>query len=230
MFPHKEESTIMSTMQQIKASRESFRNGLALYAKGNYTESLKQFRRAVQLQEPAFGKYHKETIRSYLHQGKACLMLAEQDPKMTLKALQSFQRATRMANTSFSKTDKQNMWADIESCWYSVHPTTDMSLTGLTQIFAQEELGDKATKKGDYVKAIEHYAEALSLQDSLVGKDSLDGADIRYKLGSSLIKTKATPQAQRTLQQAYTCYVRTVGMNHPATMGCESKINAIVIS
>jgi len=245
MFPYKEES--MSTIQQIKSSRECFRRGQQLYKEGDYSDSLAQFRRAVQLQEVVFGKYHKETIRSYLEQGKAALKLAAaaagsddtNDDKnhLTLTALKSFQRATRMANVS-PALNRENMWKEIETCWYNVHPMdntsgTDMEKTSsspleiLSKIYASEELGDKAFKRHQYVKAIEHYCGALSLQDALVGEDSLDGADIRYKLGSALLKTSATPQAHETLQLAYKCYVDQVGTDHPATMGCISKIQTI---
>lgn len=222
-------------MQQIKLSRESFRNGQSLYNQGKYEESLAQFQRAVRLQEVVFGKYHKETIRSYFEQGKVALQLSDQcDTEMTMIAVQSFQRATRMANVSFPKASKESLWKEIETSWYDVHPWTDDKssslVTGLDKIFTAEELGDKAVKKHQYVKAIEHYCEALSIQDALVGKDSLDGADIRYKLGSALLKTSATPQAQKTLQLAYNCYVDHVGKDHPATMGCVSKINTISAS
>ncbi|CAJ1959233.1 unnamed protein product [Cylindrotheca closterium] len=224
MFPYKEES--MSTMQQIKSSRESFRKGQQLYMEANYEDSLEAFSRAVQLQEVVFGKYHKETIQSYLEQGKAALKTGD-----TQKALKSFQRATRMANVSFqNKALNRDMWKQIETCWYSVHPETDVSLGILSEIYALEELGDKAVKRHQYIKAIEHYCGALSLQDKLVGKDSLDGADIRYKLGSALHKTSAMPQAQETLQLAYKCYVDQVGKDHPATMGCISKIQTISAS
>mmetsp|Transcript_29722 Transcript_29722/g.71563 ORF Transcript_29722/g.71563 Transcript_29722/m.71563 type:complete len:235 (-) Transcript_29722:299-1003(-) len=232
MFAYKEESS-MSTMQQIKASRESFRNGKKLYNQGVYEDSLAEFRRAVRLQEVVFGKYHKETIRSYLEQGKAALKLAggsEEEEDLILTSLKSFQRATRMANVSFQKALNRDMWKDIETNWYDVHPETDLSLGTLSEIFALEDLGDKAIKRHQYVKAIEHYCGALSLQDALVGKDSLDGADIRYKLGSALLKTSATPQAQETLQLAYKCYVDQVGKDHPATMGCVSKIKTISAS
>jgi tetratricopeptide (TPR) repeat protein len=222
----------MSTMQQIKASRESFRKGQQLYIQGDYNDSLEEFRRTVQLQEVVFGKYHKETIRSYLEQGKAALKLASQENNvlLTLTALKSFQRATRMANVSFQKALNREMWKEIETNWYDVHPETDVSLGILSEIYALEDLGDKAIKRHQYVKAIEHYCGALSLQDALVGKDSLDGADIRYKLGSALFKTSAMPQAQETLQLAYKCYVDQVGMDHPATMGCISKIQTIPVS
>jgi len=229
MFPYKEES--LSTIQQIKASRESYRNGKSLYAEGKYKESLAQFQRAVQLQEVVFGKYHRETIRSYLEQGKTALLLSSsENSPMNTVALQSFQRATRMANVSFSKALQEDLWKEIETSWYDhVRPQSSL-VERLSKIFAAEDLGDKAIKKHQYVKAIEYYCEALSLQDSFVGKDSLDGADIRYKLGSALIKTSATPQAQHTLEMAYNCYMDHVGHNHPATMGCVSKINTISAS
>lgn len=244
MFPYKEES--MSTVQQIKESRESFRRGQASYKRGEYSDSLAQFRLAVRLQEVAFGKYHKETIRSYLEQGKAALKLAAVDPKeeeeeaedLTLTALKCFQRATRMANVSFqNKALNRDLWKEIETCWYDVHPSSEAAtdalpspLAILSEIYALEDLGDKSIKRHHYVKAIEHYCGALSLQDELVGKDSLDGADIRYKMGSALLKTSATPQAQETLQLAYDCYVDQVGKDHPATMGCFSKIQTISAS
>lgn len=220
-------------MQQINASRESFRNGQRQYTEGDYDTSLAHFRRAVQLQEVVFGKYHKETIRSYLEQGKAALKLAGQEnseENLKLSALKSFQRATRMANVSFQKALNREMWKEIETNWYDSHPETDVSLGILSEIYASEDMGDKAIKNHQYVKAIEHYCAALSLQDSLVGKDSLDGADIRYKLGSALLKTSATPQAQETLQLAYKCYVDQVGQDHPATMGCVSKIKTLSAS
>lgn len=213
----------MSTIQQIQASRESFANGQKFYAANNFDDALREFRRAVQLQEVVFGKYHKETIRSYLGHGKAALMLERQ----TL-ALQSFQRAMRMANVSFAKGLQHDLCLEIQTCWHQVHNQDDDSLLTLKKIFEKEDLGDKAVKKDQHVKAIEYYCEALSLQDALVGKDSLDGADIRYKLGSCLLKTKATPQAKHALQLAYKCYVDQVGKDHPATMGCVSKMNTIV--
>ena len=99
----------MSTIQQIQASRESFANGQKFYAANNFDDALREFRRAVQLQEVVFGKYHKETIRSYLGHGKAALSLSRQ----TL-ALQSFQRAMRMANVSFSRGSAVSMGATEE--------------------------------------------------------------------------------------------------------------------
>jgi len=232
MFPYKEES--MSTMNQIKASRKYFQKGQSLYEQRQYAESFEQFRRAVQLQEVVFGKYHKETIRSYLEFGKtACKVVKYEtnhpysDKDLSTMALKSFQRATRMTNVPLQKKLNREMWKEMEQSWYDIHPSTDLSLGILSEIFASEDLGDRAIKQHQYVQAIEHYCEALSLQDSLLGKDSLDGADIRYKLGSALIKTSSTPQAQETLQLAYKCYMNQVGKDHPATMGCVSKINTI---
>eukprot|EP00980_Cylindrotheca_fusiformis_P024145 scaffold11571_cov122-Cylindrotheca_fusiformis.AAC.8 len=146
-------------------------------------------------------------------------------------ALKAFQRALRMGKSSFRNKDAYNaMMKEMEEAWFEVSSPTDLSLGIMMEIFAAEERGDKAFKAKKYVAAVEHYCQALSLQDALVGRDSLDGADIRYKLGSSLLCT-STPatRAQETLQLAYECYVDQVGEEHPAAMGVSAKIKTIAV-
>jgi tetratricopeptide (TPR) repeat protein len=227
MYPYSEEAA--STFQRMQQSRDLFKSGKENYAEGNYSKSLQLFRRTVQMQEVIFGKYHKETIRSYLEMGKAACKVPIPVDRGSLVALKAFQRASRMGNSSFDKESYQHMLRDIEHSWYEVNPKTDVSLGVMMEIFSAEELGDKAFKKKSYAAAIEHYYQALSLQDSLVGRDSLDGADIRYKLGCSLLRTSAMPQAQETLQLAYECYVDQVGKDHPATMGVSAKMKSIAV-
>lgn len=235
MIPCEEEA--MSTRNQIKVSREYFQKGRSLYEQHQYAESCEQYHRAVQLQEISFGKYHKETIRSYFEFGKTACKVVKydnnhqySDKELISTALKSFQRAIRMANVSLEKKVNRDMWKEMEQSWYEIHPSTDLSLGMLSEIFASEDMGDKAIKQHQYVQAIENYCEALSLQDSLLGRDSIDGADIRYKLGSALMKTSSTPQAQKILQLAYKCYLNNFGKGHPATMGCLSKIETISAS
>merc|ERR1712183_626651 len=103
----------------------------------------------------------------------------------------------------------------------------DVTLGVMMEIFHYEHLGDDAFKNKRYADATENYCRSLSLQDSLIGKDSLDGADIRYKLGCSLLRTQSNPQAQTALQLAYDCYVKEVGTEHPAYLGTAAKIKTI---
>lgn len=222
-YPYSQEAA--STMELIKQSRGLFKNGKEEYGNGHYSQSLQFFRQTVQLQEVVFGKYHKETLRSYLEMGKAACQMKQPN---NLVALKSFQRALRIGRSSMDKETYRSMEQEIENCWYENSAATDVSLGIMQEIFSSEELGDKAFKLKSYVSAIEHYCQALSLQDKLVGRDSLDGADIRYKLGSSLLCTSATLQAQETLQLAYECYVDQVGKDHPATMGVSAKMKKII--
>jgi tetratricopeptide (TPR) repeat protein len=220
MFPYHQNAS--NGFQQIQESRIQYNKGKLKYNKEEYSESLEFFQVAVKMQEFLFGKYHTETIKSYFWMGKASCKVGQLN-----LALKAFQRATRMAESVFDKPDYNTLLSNVEQCWYVIKPSNDMTLGTMMKIFNHEQIGDTATREGRFVEAIENYCEALSLQDSLLGSDSLDGADIRYKLGCSLLQTQSAPQAQKTLQLAYDCFVKEVGTDHPASLGAAAKIRTI---
>jgi len=223
MYPYTLNSS-SGFQQEIQESRVCFNKGKEEYEDANFSESLDFFQQAVKMQEVLFGKYHQETIQSYLWKGKA----ACKEGRVSI-ALTAFQRATRIAEQgAFDKEQYKELLNDIEQCWYEIKPDNDVTLGVMMEIFSYEQCGDSAVKEQRYVEAIESYCQALSLQDSIVGRDSLDGADIRYKLGCSLLRTKSSLQARQTLQLAYDCYVKEVGTEHPASMGAAAKIRTIM--
>lgn len=209
--------------QELKRARSCYHQGKTDYSQADYAGALEHFQEAVRIQEMYLGKYHEETIRSYWRLGRAACKEQER-----VQALRAFQRAARMAASAFSKASYQHLMTDIEQCWQDAHPEDGDSLKLILQVFKLERQGDIAFRKNHYVKATEAYCEALQLQDSsLLGQDSLDGADIRCKLGFCFMKTSATPQARRALQMAYDCFVGHVGKDHPATLGAVAKMKII---
>jgi tetratricopeptide (TPR) repeat protein len=225
MFPYKKKSYNVSIHQQMKESRELYADGNDKFARGDFDVAFQLFRQTVKMQEVLFGKYHQETVKSYWWIGKAACKVQEKT-----EALKAFQRATRMAANALDRATYQEMCRDIEECWADMHPEQDNILKVLQNIFEHEQRGDKAFKGRNYNSAIESYCQALTLQDSLIGNDSLDGADIRCKLAYTLLKTSATPEAEKTLQLAYDCYIDHVGADHPATYGVAAKMKTIIAS
>jgi tetratricopeptide (TPR) repeat protein len=223
MLPFNKMSSNVSLHQQMKESRELYADGKDKFACGDFDDALQLLRQAVQMHEVLFGKYHQETVTSYWWIGKAACKVQKKTD-----ALKAFQRATRMAGSAFDRATYQEMCCDIEECWAEMHPEQENILKVLHTIFEHEQKGDKAFKGRNYNSAIDAYCQALSLQDSLIGNDSLDGADIRCKLAYSLLKTSATPEAEKTLQLAYDCYIDHVGADHPATYGAAAKMKTIV--
>eukprot|EP00980_Cylindrotheca_fusiformis_P005181 scaffold1106_cov126-Cylindrotheca_fusiformis.AAC.7 len=209
---------------EMRQSRDLYDDGKEQYARGEFAAALDLFRRAVAKHEVLFGKYHKETVQSYWWMGKAACKLEQRK-----EALKAFQRSARMGESALSQPVYQEMCQDIQNCWNDVYQEEDSTkiLSSLLQIFRHEQEGDKAFKGRHYSKAIQCYCQALTLQDTLIGKDTLDGADIRCKLAFSLLKTSATPEAAKTLKLAYKCYVDTVGEDHPATYGVAATMKTI---
>lgn len=205
----------------MKESSRLYRTGKRKFLDGDYQSALAHFDKAVSMQEVLYGKYHGQTIKSYWWKGKAACK-----SKNDILALKSFQRATRMGQSAFDDASYKAMLEDIDSTWRQDHPTGDI-LNQMTKIFGYERRGDKAFKGGNFAKAIKSYCQALSAQDSLVGSDSLDGADIRCKLAISLIKTSAEVEAHRTLKLAHDCYVTQLGNEHPATLGATARMENI---
>eukprot|EP00980_Cylindrotheca_fusiformis_P024147 scaffold11571_cov122-Cylindrotheca_fusiformis.AAC.10 len=215
-----------SIAKEINKARSLYKKGKECYENAEFSESSRLLQRAVRIQENYLGKYHEETIRSYWRLGRA--ECKEQGHRV--QALRAFQRAARMAESTFTASSYQHLMNDIEQCWRAVQPEDKDSLKVMTSVFKFEQQGDAAYKRNRYVKAIEAYCKALKLQDeSLLGQNSLDGADIRCKLGLCFLKTSATPQARRALQMAYDCFVGHVGKQHPATLGAIAKMKAIAI-
>jgi tetratricopeptide (TPR) repeat protein len=214
-----------SISQQVKKARSLYRQGKERYALADYATALQLFKRSIRIQEVNLGKYHAETIRSYWRMGRAACKEQER-----VQALRAFQRAARMAGPTFKENSYQKLLTDIEQCWQAAHPEDGDSLKMMIKVFSFEKEGDVAFKRNQYVKAIEAYCKALKLQDSLLGQDSLDGADIRCKLALCFLKTSATPQARRALQMAYDCFVGQVGKDHPATLGAVAKMKTIAVS
>jgi hypothetical protein len=205
---------------EMRESRELFCDGKDKFAAGEFQGALENFQQSVRMHEVLFGKYHSETITSYWWVGKTACKVSQKT-----QALKAFQRATRMAESGMDGATYQEICRDIEESWREAFDGNILKL--LDQIFTHERRADKALKGRHYLKAIENYCQALTLQDSLLGEDSLDGADIRCKLAFSLLKTSARPEAQKTLQAAYTCYLNEIGPDHPATYGAAAKIKAI---
>jgi len=100
----------------------------------------------------------------------------------------------------------------------------------MMRLFELERKGDMYMKKSKHRKASIAYCQALQLQDTLVGEDSLDGADIRCKLALCFLHTSAIQQARRALQMAYTYFVAQVGTEHPATLGAVARMKKIAMS
>ena len=209
--------------QQMRDARSMYKEGKERYRNGDYGNALECFEKAAKLQEVLLGKYHTETINSYLWVGKSSAC--------TVKALKAFQRAMRIGKSVLDESTYQNMIRDIEKCWNDKYPqNTHNVLQRLLQIFSYEERGDKDLKAKDYAHAIEMYCEALSCQDLIVGPDSIDGADIRCKLAIAVLRISATPEADRALKRAYECYRTIHGQDHPATLGAAAKMETILSS
>jgi tetratricopeptide (TPR) repeat protein len=224
--------------RQLQEARSLYDEGKEAHENENFDGALQLFKRAIIVQEVIIGKYHQDTIKTYWRMGRSACM-AEDDRV----ALQSFQRAARMAETTFDAPINQSLWKDIESYWSEKHSSTahttlsartaaasDTStstiLVQLAQILQAERQGDAACKKRRFLEAIESYQSALRLQDSLLGDDSLDGADIRCKLACCFLRMSKLRDAQRVLQTAHQCYLGHFGEQHPATLGAVASMKS----
>jgi tetratricopeptide (TPR) repeat protein len=221
--------------RQLQEARSLYDQGKEAHKNENFDGALQFFRRAIRVQEGIIGKYHQDTIKTYWRMGRSACM-AEDDRA----ALQSFQRAVRMAETTFDAPINQSLWKDIESCWSEKHSSTDTSaraaaaydsstrttLVQLAQVLQAERQGDADCKKRHFLEAIESYQRALRLQDSLLGDDSLDGADIRCKLACCFLRMSKLRDAQRVLQTAHQCYLGHFGEQHPATLGAVANMKS----
>ena len=210
-----------SISSQLKEVRSLYEQGKEKHSSEDYSAAFGIFCETVKLQESLLGKYHKDTIKTYWRMGKAACMGGEDR-----EALKAFQRATRMMETTRDENEKQNIWKDFEACWRERHAETDTSVNQLTLLLSAEREGDAACKKGKLQNAIECYDRALSIQSSLLGDDSLDGADIRTKLAGCLIRESKHQRALQVLHAAHECYVNNLGEEHPATLGAVASMKS----
>lgn len=208
--------------RQLKEVRFIYEQGKEKHNDENFSAAFKLFSQTVKVQESLLGKYHQDTIKTYWRMGKAACMA-----KDDREALKAFQRATRMAETSFDGDINQNLWKDLESCWRERHKETDPSVEQLALILRSEQQGDAACKKRHFQKAIECYDRALGIQGSLLGADSLDGADIRCKLACCLLRLSKVQKALQVLHAAHECYLRNLGEQHPATLGAAANMKTM---
>jgi tetratricopeptide (TPR) repeat protein len=211
--------------RQLKDARSLYDQGKEEHCNVNYVSALQFFRRAVTVQESVLGKYHQDTIKTYWRMGKSACMANEDQ-----EALQSFQRAVRMAEFSFDDRINQNLLKDLKSCWRQRHPESDQSLEKMAQVLSYERQGDAKCKQRQFQKAVDCYQRALSIQDSLFSSDSLDGADIRCKLACCFLRfskvQNAQQDAQQLLQKSHECYLRRLGDDHPATLGAAANMKS----
>jgi tetratricopeptide (TPR) repeat protein len=133
---------------------------------------------------------------------------------------------------AFDEDTKRSLSKDLERCWRTTHPVAsdeeNLALDELRGVLALERQGDAASKKRNFKEAVESYQQALNIQDSsLMGSDSLDGADIRCKLGCCLLRLSQVKEAQQVLQAAHECYLVHVGNDHPATFGALANMKSV---
>lgn len=208
--------------RQLKEAKSLYTEGKEKHASGDYAAAQKSFGAALQIQEVILGKYHQDTIKSYWRCGRAAC-LANDDSA----ALEAFQRAARMAETSFDKKVNERLWKEIRSYWGKTHDESDKSLEQMGAFFELEHEADLHCKNRQFSKAIECYQRALAIQDSLTGADSLDGADIRCKLACCFLRLSNLQEAESVLNTAHECFMKRFGEQHPATLGAAAGIKNV---
>lgn len=208
--------------RELKEAKSLYTGGKEKHASGDYAAAQKSFAGALQIQEVLLGKYHHDTIKSYWRCGRAAC-LAKDDAA----ALEAFQRAARMAETSFNKKVNERLWKEIRAYWGQTHEQSDKSLEQMEAFFELEQEGDSSCKHRQFSKAIECYQRALAIQDSLTGAESLDGADIRCKLACCFLRISNLQEAESALNTAHVCFVNRFGEQHPATLGAAAGIKNV---
>jgi tetratricopeptide (TPR) repeat protein len=224
-----------SPTMQLQDARRLYEQGKDEYANGQYAEAAERFREATLIQEVTLGKYHQDTIKSYWRCGRAACKAGDER-----EALRAFQRAARMAETSFSRSINASLREDIQQSWRDMHTNKAhsenpgehahahaLALEQMAEVFGLERQGDASCKNGNFAKAAEFYQRVLDIQDSLVGADSLDGADVRCKLACCHLRMKNLQQAEAALINAHECFLKQFGELHPATLGAAATMQTV---
>lgn len=221
---------------QIQQASKLYEQGKDHCAHAHYTAASLKFHEASKLQEICLGKFHQDTIKSYWRCGKTACMASKTDKTNKLKALLSFQRASRMAETSFDASVNKALWDDFEASWGRSFKDID-ALSKLKDLLVLEQKADACVKQTQYAEAAAIFSQWLDIQESFMvdgGSQSkknvysLDNADIRCKLAGCFIHLGNYSQAERELQRAHSTFVQAFGEDcHPATLGATATMQMV---
>ena len=173
--------------------------GVAQYQKGNYSEALNYFVKALEIQEKTLGENHPDTAISYNGMASAYRGLGNYK-----KALKYYKKTLSIRE----KTLGEN------------HPHTVMMYDSIGSIYKELD---------DYEQALKYHKKALEIQEKTLGENHPDTAIGYGNIGSLYANLGDYKEALRYLKKYLSIKEKTLGENHPDTATTYNTIGSIYL-